>query len=205
MPLHRIAPAEPMPKPANRLRIIGGAHRGRRLGFPDLPGLRPTGDRVRETLFNWLQPWLPGARCLDLFAGSGALGLEAASRGAAAVTLVEQAAAAARSLQRHVITLNLTQTRVIHADALAWLRQPGARYDLAFLDPPFDAQLHRPALDALLSAEALAPDALIYLERARKIPLALPDGLTILKEKHAGEVYFCLLQRNPEGPHAGVD
>lgn len=188
-----------MPRSGNQLRIIGGAHRGRRLAFPDAPGLRPTGDRVRETLFNWLQPWVLGARCLDLFAGSGALGLEAASRGAGAVTFVERFEPAARALQQHIRTLGVANALVVQADALAWLREQSARFDLVFLDPPFDADLHRPALDALLQGDALAADGLLYLERAKRQPLDIPDELTVLKEKNAGAVYFCLLQRSAAG------
>src|SRR5690606_15336453 len=121
-----------------RIRIIGGTLRGSRLDVPDRPGLRPTADRVRETLFNWLQPVLPGARCLDAFAGTGALGLEAASRGAASVLALERDPALATALRAAVQRLGATTVEVHAADALAWLaRPPDRRFDIVFLDPPF--------------------------------------------------------------------
>ena len=126
------------PRAPNRIRIIGGTHRGRRLAFPDAAGLRPTPDRVRETLFNWLMPHLPGARCLDLFAGSGALGLEAVSRGAREVVLVDANPAVVKSLQENLRLLGETErARVIRSDALAFLRkETDAPFDIVFLDPP---------------------------------------------------------------------
>ena len=124
------------------IRIIGGEWRGRRLPVLDLPGLRPSGDRSRETLFNWLQAYVPGSACVDLFAGSGALGLEAASRGAASVILVEKNSAAVSCLDLNINHLHATQARVIQADALEWLtRVEAASQDIAFIDPPFDEGL----------------------------------------------------------------
>jgi 16S rRNA (guanine966-N2)-methyltransferase len=177
---------------ASQVRIIGGEHRGRRLPFADLPGLRPTGDRIRETLFNWLQPRITGARCLDLFAGSGALGLEAASRGAGQVVMLDTAAAVVRQLEENRRSLELDQVSIIRADALQWLEQDPAPFDVVFLDPPFSANLLGP-LCQKLSQGWLANDALIYLEDevSRSLPI-LPEAWQLLKEKTAGQVRYGL-------------
>jgi 16S rRNA (guanine966-N2)-methyltransferase len=177
------------------LRIIGGKHRGRRLRFPPGAAIRPTPDRVRETLFNWLQPRIDGARVLDLFAGSGALGLEALSRGAAHVTFVEKdhrAAAAIESLAREWQERALS---VVNADALAWLaRTPvGVPFDIVFLDPPYDADLLGGAAAALVTGGKLAPDARIYVEhRARDALEGLPGGWRNIRDGRAGEVGYHL-------------
>lgn len=149
---------------AGAVRIVGGHWRGTRLPVADATGLRPTPDRVRETLFNWLQPMLPGARALDLFAGSGALGLEAVSRGARNAVLVEHDPGLAQSLRAVVERLQAgDRVEVVRADALAWLRAPlHGRFDLVFLDPPFAAGLWRPVLDNL--SPWLAEGAWLYLE-----------------------------------------
>ncbi|MBX3712789.1 MAG: 16S rRNA (guanine(966)-N(2))-methyltransferase RsmD [Lysobacter sp.] len=145
------------------VRIIGGHWRGTKLPVADLAGLRPTSDRVRETLFNWLQPMLPGARVLDLFAGSGALGLEAVSRGAREAVLVERDPALAANLRQIAVRLpDGDRVQVVCADALAWLRDAPGGFDLAFVDPPFAADLWRPALDAV--AGRMAGDAWLYVE-----------------------------------------
>lgn len=176
-----------------QLRIIGGDFRGRRLAVPDQPGLRPTSDRVRETLFNWVAPWLPGARCLDVFAGSGALGFEAASRGAGAVLLLERAARVARQLDANVGVLGAAQVKVIETDSLRWLREePATPFDLVFLDPPFAEPLLEPAL-AALARGWLAPEARIYLETARGRDLPpLPGGWELVRDKEAGQVRYAL-------------
>ncbi|MFC7301231.1 16S rRNA (guanine(966)-N(2))-methyltransferase RsmD [Cognatiluteimonas weifangensis] len=150
--------------PPGAVRIIGGRWRGTRLAVADAAGLRPSSDRVRETLFNWLQPKLPGARVLDLFAGSGALGLEALSRGAREALLVERDPRLAATLRDTVTRLQAgAQAQVVRADALAWLRAPAhGRFDVVFLDPPFAAGLWDAAL-ALLPPW-LAVDAWLYLE-----------------------------------------
>ncbi|HHH39567.1 MAG TPA: 16S rRNA (guanine(966)-N(2))-methyltransferase RsmD [Sedimenticola sp.] len=181
----------------SRVRIIGGRHRGRRLAFPDLPGLRPTPDRVRETLFNWLQPQLSGAACLDLFAGSGALGLEAASRGAGRVVMLDRSPLAVAALRRNVEQLGLDgQVTVIRADALAWLEGPAEPFDILFLDPPFAEGLLEPGCRALEEGGWLAPGARIYLERALKGPApGLPGDWAVLREKRAGQVCYQLLAR----------
>ena len=140
------------------VRIIAGQWRGTRLPIPDLPGLRPSGDRGRETLFNWLQASVRGARCADLFAGSGVLGLEAASRGAAQVTLIEKDVVAARHIQATIDKLGAEQVRCVHSDALQWLRdQPEASLDIVFIDPPFGQGLAEKAL-ALLEEHRLVAE-----------------------------------------------
>ena len=183
------------------MRIIGGRWRGRRLPVPDLPGLRPSGDRGRETLFNWLAPVIHGARCADLFAGTGALGLEAASRGAASVVLVEKARAAARALGENVATLQASDPRgaveVVHGDALDWLaaREP-ASLDVVFLDPPFGKGLDAAALRLLCENGALAEGGLVYLECARQEPAPeLAEGWETLRDKTLGEVRMRLLKK----------
>ena len=128
----------------NLLRIIGGEWRSRKLKFADVPGLRPTPDRVRETLFNWLQWHVPGARCLDLFAGSGALGLEALSRGARDVVMVEKHPAAAQALRDNLTLLGARNARLVHDDALRYLGRVTVAFDLIFLDPPFRQMLLEP-------------------------------------------------------------
>jgi 16S rRNA (guanine966-N2)-methyltransferase len=181
---------------ANSLRVIGGQWRGRRLAFPDLPGLRPTPDRVRETLFNWLAPVLPGARCLDLFAGSGALGIEALSRGAAEVVFVERQPQAVRALRENLGRLNAQGARVEAAEALAWLRQPGTPFEIVLLDPPFGEGLLEPTCAALDASGWLAETAWIYLEAEATLErLPLPVRWTRYREKTAGAVTYRLARR----------
>ncbi len=184
---------------AGNVRIIAGQWRGRRLTFPERQGLRPTGDRLREMLFNWLQPHWPGARCLDLFAGSGALGLEAASRGAAWVTLVERDPEAARALRANCALLGTEAVEVFERDALDWLaRSPPARpYDIVFIDPPFADAVLDAALRGLTLPGWLATPAWVYLETAReRPPVALPTGWLRHREKLAGAVHCQLFRCN---------
>jgi 16S rRNA (guanine966-N2)-methyltransferase len=178
---------------ARVLRIIGGRHRGRRLQFPAGIDIRPTPDRVRETLFNWLQPRIEGARVLDLFAGSGALGLEALSRGAAHVTFVERDRRACAAIETLARDWRETAFRVESGDALAWLaRTKHEAYDIVFLDPPYDAELTVPAA-AALARSWLAPDARVYLERRARVALPeMPDGWRELRAGRAGEVGYHL-------------
>jgi 16S rRNA (guanine966-N2)-methyltransferase len=188
----------PAPTGRNSVRIIAGAWRGRRIHFPDMPGLRPTPDRVRETLFNWLQHSITGSRCLDLFAGSGALGLEALSRGAKEAVFVEQFPAAARALQEQLVRLGGTgKARILEMGAARFLRTPGAPFDVAFLDPPFgkDALVeYIPLLDA---GNWLNVGGLIYLENERSAGVpALPAHWEMLKSKSAGEVGYHLARVN---------
>jgi len=152
----------------NSVRIIGGGWRGRRIVFPDIPGLRPTPDRVRETLFNWLQQDVVGARCLDLFAGSGALGLEALSRGAAETVFVEQAVAASRALQEQLIRFGGERKgRVVEMGAARYLRTPAAPFDIVFLDPPFGRDALAEYVPLLDSGNWLNVGGLVYLENEK--------------------------------------
>jgi 16S rRNA (guanine966-N2)-methyltransferase len=183
------------------LRIIGGSWRGRRLRFPPTPAIRPTPDRVRETLFNWLSGRLPGARCLDLFAGSGALGLEALSRGAAHVTFVECDAGAAREIDARVTEWGAGgRGRVVATDARRFLAGPAEAFDIVFLDPPFASSLLTDAVAGLEHAGWLSADALIYLERpAHSATLPLPASWEELRAKRAGEVGYHLYSRIARG------
>lgn len=174
-------------------RIIGGAHRGRRLGFPPLPGLRPTPDRVRQTVFDWLAPVIGGTRCLDLFAGSGALGLEALSRGATGVTFVEREHAPAEAIRTHLDTLKATGGTVVVGDALNTLPSLRGPFEIAFVDPPFESNLRRKSLDALASAGLLAPRAFVYLEGPADEEPSLPAGWRLHRSKRAGNVGYHLV------------
>lgn len=187
----------------NRVRIIGGVHRGRYLGFPDHQGLRPTADRVRETLFNWLAPVIEGARCLDLFAGSGALGFEAASRGAREVAMIEATAAVARRLEENAELLGVgDRVRVFCADALSWLGRDQGLYDIVFIDPPFAEDLAPRVLNRLAGSGRLAPGARIYVEQdVRQSLPALPEGWHLLREKKAGQVAYRLIAASEPTVH----
>ena len=187
--------AAPLAGTPGSVRIIGGRWRGTRLPVPDLPGLRPTSDRVRETLFNWLQPHLPGARVLDLFAGSGALGLEALSRGAASAQLVEADPRLALNLKALGCRLDPGSQLDVHAgDALKWLRgAPEGAFDIAFVDPPFDAGLWDAVL-ALLPVR-MAAKALIYLEAPNICAPVLPGEWTLHRENHTRDVRYALYRR----------
>ena len=188
----------PAPPGRNSVRIIGGVWRGRRIHFPDLPDLRPTPDRVRETLFNWLQHSLAGTRCLDLFAGSGALGLEALSRGAAEVVFVEQFPAAARTLQEQLVRLGGEgKGRVMEMGAARFLRTPAKPFDIVFLDPPFGKNALAEYVPMLDSGNWVKAGGLVYLEneRAAGIP-ELPAHWELLKSKSAGEVGYHLARIN---------
>jgi 16S rRNA (guanine966-N2)-methyltransferase len=182
------------------LRIIGGEWRGRRIRFPARGGIRPTPDRVRETLFNWLSATVPGSRCLDLFAGSGALGLEALSRGAREATFVEQDRENAARLRETLALLAPGRASVVQAEALAWLGGRATAYDIAFLDPPFDAGLLAAALSGLDSRGWLAPDAFVYLEMPAKLgEPALPAGWILHRSGRAGAVGYHLARRERPG------
>jgi 16S rRNA (guanine966-N2)-methyltransferase len=181
----------------NRLRIIGGDWRSRVLQFPARADLRPTPDRVRETLFNWLQGPIVGARCLDLFAGSGALGFEALSRGAIAVTALELDPQAAEAIRQNAALLKTEQLQLLQRNALDWLAQRGstAPFDLVFLDPPYAAGLYAPCCNLLLKQTWLAPGALVYVEAAEPLDtLGLPAEWRLVRSKRAGSVYFGLYQ-----------
>lgn len=182
-------------KSGNRLRIIGGQWRSRFLPFPDVDGLRPTTDRVRETVFNWLQPVVPGARVLDLFAGSGALGFEALSRGAQNLTLLEMNAKAASQLKDNVKTLNTSDAQVVQTDALNWLAQCDQQFDLIFLDPPFNKGLLPKCLELIESQNLLSKNAWVYIESEQDLnKLNLPSSWRLHRDKKAGQVRLCLYQ-----------
>lgn len=181
-----------------RVRIIGGRWRRRVLPVPPDPGLRPTPDRVKETLFNWLGRDTEGARCLDLFAGTGSLGLEAASRGASSVVLVERSPDLARRLEDQARALGADNVTVVTADALAWLSRARDAFDLVLLDPPFDADLLGPACAALARTGLLAPGARVYLEtRLAQDALPVPEDWEILRARRAGQVRYYLALARP--------
>lgn len=185
-------------KSSNQLRIIGGLWRGRKLSFPDVDGLRPTGDRIRETLFNWLAPDIQGAHCLDLFAGSGALGLEALSRGAQSSLLLEKHAAAVQQLKNNLQLLQADNGRVEQVDSLQWLKQQQSphRFDIVFIDPPFALDLWGPIAAALETHAWLSDEAVIYLEAPRDAHLQLPANWQLHRDKQAGQVSFRLYYRH---------
>lgn len=175
-------------------RIIGGRWRGRKVTFNDAEGLRPSTDRVRETLFNWLQAYVAGSRCLDLFAGSGVLGFEALSRGAADCVFVENNRKTVAGLRQNAESLGAENAEIIQADALRWLREtePGQRFDLVFLDPPFASSLLEKSAAGLESRGLLAEDALVYVEHARGDEVEIPVNWQCLKQKKAGQVIYRL-------------
>jgi len=181
----------------NQVRIIAGQWRGRKLNFPDSPGLRPTSDRIRETLFNWLAPVLPGAVCLDLFAGSGALGFEAASRGAAHVVMSDRDTRVLQFLRDNCKRLAAEQIEVRAGAARDCLANPGHRFDIVFLDPPFtQPELLVASVEALSGNGCLSTDAYIYVERAASAPnTAVPDDWAPLKSKCSGAVEYRLYRR----------
>jgi 16S rRNA (guanine966-N2)-methyltransferase len=186
---------------ANTLRIIGGDWRGRRIRFPGRGGIRPTPDRVRETLFNWLMGKVRGSRCLDLFAGSGALGLEALSRGAAHVTFVERDRESAVRLRETAGLLAPGRATVVEADALTWLEGQSDTHDIVFLDPPFAAGILTEAMQRLEARGALAPGACIYIEMpAAAGPPELPAPWILHRSGRAGAVGYHLARRQGEEP-----
>ena len=182
----------------NTLRIIGGEWRSRKLPFVDAPGLRPTPDRIRETLFNWLQGDIHGALCIDMFAGSGALGFEAFSRGAGKVIFVEKNAACAKQLKDNLVLLK-TEANVVQCDAMNFLNhtdKPEQAFDLVFLDPPYRQGLITQSLNYLSNENLIDENSLIYLEHEAEEKFEWNDfGLTILKEAKAGQVHSFLLKQ----------
>ncbi len=194
-PRHNSSTAHSVGKISNQLRIIGGDWRGRKLSFPAIEGLRPTPDRVRETLFNWLAAIVPGARCLDLFAGSGALGLEALSRGAASVDLVDASAEVCQQLNSNLHILGCHNARVWRQKADQWLQQQpaSASYDIIFLDPPFRQNLLADCIHAIDQQQLLADKAWVYIEMGKEEPLPeLPVHWHLHREKTAGQICYRL-------------
>lgn len=192
-----------MAKGSNQLRIIGGEWRGRKLRFPDAPNLRPTPDRVRETVFNWLSPMIYGACCLDLFAGSGALGLEALSRGASFTTFVDSHKKVTTGLNEHLDLLNANdKAEVLQMDGVKFLSNgkfkstEDKKYNLVFLDPPYHLDFMQKVVPLLEKNGWLADNAMLYLEIEKRQTLPeLPENWKQLKEKTAGEVNYFLFQR----------
>ncbi len=181
-----------------RIRIIGGSLRNSRLRVADLPGLRPTAERVRETLFNWLAPRIVGARCLDLCAGTGALGIEALSRGAAAVQFVERDARAAQALRDNLERLKVAGGQVAIADAEVFLQGPASASDLVFIDPPFALGLWAALALQLERRRWLGREALIYVESPFGQALDLPLNWQLQRDGRAGEVRYALYRRGPD-------
>ena len=176
---------------ANRVRIIGGQYRRRLLDFPGAAGLRPTPDRVRETLFNWLGQDLPGWTCLDLFAGSGALGFEAASRGAERVVMIERDAKAMAALEKNRDVLGASRVDILRVDAMAWFANNRETFDLIFIDPPFDSGLAATVLANL--APHLKAGGYAYVEQGSEV--IAPPGLIIHRSGRAGRSHFALLMK----------
>lgn len=184
-------------RPLGEVRVIGGLWRGRKLPVLNAEGLRPTTDRIKETLFNWLMNDIAGSRCLDCFAGSGSLGIEALSRQAQAVVFLEKFAEAAKLLTKNLQTVKTEKGQVVQTDSLQYLAQknPHAPFDIIFIDPPFQQNLVAPVLTHLAQNGWLADNALIYVETEKTHPpLTLPEHWHILKEKTAGQVTSRLIQ-----------
>ena len=190
--------AKPTRKPTkttvnNQLRIIGGRWRGRKLNFPSVEGLRPTTDRVRETLFNWLAPYIIEARCLDLFSGSGALGLEALSRGADYADLVDASKLVCNQLSQHLQTLQCDHAKVWNDQAQSWLQQAQPGYDVIFLDPPFGKNLAESCIQLIDNRQLLNADGWVYLEMSTQDSLpVIPAHWHLHREKTAGQVSYRL-------------
>lgn len=186
---------------SGQCRIIAGKWRGRIIHFNDAEGLRPTTDRIRETVFNWLQPYLAGSNCLDLFAGSGALGFEAMSRGAGQLTLVEKNQQSVEKLNDTVVSLGAESIKIYHDDALKWLQSLAKikQYNIIFLDPPFKQAILLPCCHALNESGVLAEDAIIYVEQpaeqASLVESQLPSDWSCFREKQAGQVKYQLFER----------
>jgi 16S rRNA (guanine966-N2)-methyltransferase len=183
------------------VRIVAGRLRGSRIEVPEREGLRPTPDRVRETLFNWLAPFIDGMRCLDLFAGTGALGIEALSRGAGACTFVERDRDLCRRLSDTLARLRFGDAaQVVNADGLAWLDVPGPACGLVFLDPPFGAHAWGAAAHAIERSRRLVDGGFAYVESPLDAPLPLPANWLPHREGRAGTVRFALYRRSAADP-----
>ncbi|UPW19064.1 16S rRNA (guanine(966)-N(2))-methyltransferase RsmD [Agarivorans sp. TSD2052] len=183
---------------SGQVRIIAGQWRGRKLKVLNSEGLRPTTDRVKETVFNWLSPYLHNSHCLDLFAGSGSLGFEALSRFASFTTFIEKDALATKQLKANLQLLNVSseQANLVNTDALQWLKQrPSEAYDIVFIDPPFRCDLLIPSCDLLNQRGWLKPDALVYIEFENEaLEPQFPANWTCIKSKQAGQVSYRLFQ-----------
>lgn len=187
---------KPQTPAAGQIRLIGGQWRGRKLPVPHSPGLRPTTDRVRETLFNWLAPVIQGARCLDCFAGSGALGIEALSRYAGSATLLEFEKPVAQQLERNLALLNAQNGQVVNVNTLNWLSKNGQVYDVVFLDPPFRKGILQDTIGLLDANGWLAEEAWIYIEsEVEHGAIPVPASWRLHREKIAGQVAYRLYHR----------
>jgi len=184
----------------NQVRIIAGEWRGRKLTFPDISGLRPTGDRMRETLFNWLAPHVHQSRVLDLFAGSGALGMEALSRGANNCIFVESNQNATKTLAENLSALRCKNAQVVHQNAFDAINTllPQS-IDILFIDPPFDSHLHNSILDKICNSQILALSALVYVEAPVNETIEVPSNWPLLNKKISGQVSFFLYMAKNEG------
>lgn len=185
---------------SGQIRIIAGQWRGRKLPVKDLEGLRPTTDRVKETVFNWLAMDVRDTNCLDCFSGSGSLGLEALSRYAASALLLERDKSAAKQLQTNLDTVKASNGKVVCTDTLAFLAQPAQQeFDLVFVDPPFRKGLLEPCCENLENNGWLSENALIYVEREKELTQPnLPSNWTLIKDKTAGQVIYQVYQRQPQ-------
>jgi 16S rRNA (guanine966-N2)-methyltransferase len=177
-------------------RIIGGKWRGRKIKFDDAEGLRPTTDRIRETVFNWLQAYIHQSRCLDFFAGSGVLGFEALSRGAQKVVFIELNSKTLATLKQNISMLGAANASIFHQDAVHWLQSLPSKqkFDLVFLDPPFHSDLLKKAAALLVSSGCLAEDAIIYVEHSTDTDIEVPENWVCLKQKTAGQVAYKLFE-----------
>jgi len=204
MPRSNPKPAPRPPSGSGRsgfIRLISGQWKGRKLPVREVEGLRPTTDRIKETLFNWLAAEVRDSRCLDLFAGSGSLGFEALSRYARHVTMVEMDKGAAQQLSKNLSTLQSQQATVIQRDALSWLADSAEPFDIIFLDPPFRRDLLDSVCQRLEQGGWLSDEALIYIEREREgVAPQLPANWRLLKDKQAGQVCYQLYQRESVAP-----
>ena len=184
---------------SNSVRIISGNWRGRRLPVADVPGLRPSGDRCRETLFNWLQPWIPGADCADLFAGTGALGFEAASRGAASVLMIEKHARAQEVLRQSVEQLQALQVNLHSGGAMSMIEdlKPDS-FDIVFVDPPFDSNLAGLVLERLDKTGCVRRGGFVYIESPATKPISSLPGWRVWRDQQLGDIRMQLFRRQIE-------
>ena len=181
----------------SKIKIIGGKWKGTNLTFYDEPELRPTGNRIRETLFNWLQPNIQGSICLDLFAGSGCLGLEALSRGASKCVMIEKNKRVINHLAKNIEKLS-SSTELVNDDAINYLssKEPSKTFDIVFLDPPFDSTIYESTMRTLELNHWLSHDALIYVEaRSDSLMFQIPDNWSLFREQVAGNVHYMLYSR----------
>ena len=180
---------------SGKIRIISGENKGRRLQFPAVVGLRPTPERIRETLFNWLMPYITDSICLDLFAGSGALGFEALSRGANSTTFVEANKFAAQCLENNIQRLNLSHASVYNQDSIKYLKHSRVQFDIVFLDPPFNSNLLDTTIDLINQNQLIRDNAWVYLEYSVHQPQPdCPQHWSLYRQTKAGDANACLFQ-----------